>query len=33
MVPEARLEIDFKKLQNTSEHYQQIAGSVLKYYQ
>ena len=33
MVPKARFEINFKNLQNTSEHYQQIVGFVLKYYQ
>ena len=33
MVPKARLKINFKNLQNTSEHYQQIVGFVLKYYQ
>ena len=26
MVPKARLKINFKNLQNTSEHYQQIVG-------
>ena len=33
MVPKARFEINLKNRQNTSEHYQQIVGFVLKYYQ